>query len=122
MWVIGKASRRRKGAHCRFARATGGGFPKSCGRGLSAKGADGVPRGSRYPAPPRHATRSWPKAFGQKTGESRLYGSFTKDLWYYYRLAKRAAACSTSLARSQPVLFLARIFWARTACWCASPP
>ncbi len=35
--------------------ADAGGFPKSCGRGLSAKGADGVARGSRCPAPPRHA-------------------------------------------------------------------
>ncbi len=56
MWFIGKASRRRKRAHCRFARATRGGFPQSCGRGLSGgpmlvSGA----HGSRCPAPPRHA-------------------------------------------------------------------
>jgi hypothetical protein len=38
---IGKASRRPR----RFARATGGGFPRLSG---------GVARGSRCPAPPRH--------------------------------------------------------------------
>ncbi len=35
----------------RFARATGGGFSHAFGPGLS----DGVPRGSRCPASPRHA-------------------------------------------------------------------
>ena len=54
--MAGKASRRRKGAHCRVARATEGGIPQSCGRRLSGSsmfvyGA----HGSRCPTPPRHA-------------------------------------------------------------------
>ncbi len=49
-----------------------GGLPKSCGRGLSGPGAgssmlvDGA-RGSRCPAPPRHALLAenlWPKDWG----------------------------------------------------------
>ena len=60
MWVIGKASRRPR----RFARATGGGFPRLSG---------GVARGSRCRH--RHATRSWPKTLG-----SRLYESLSTRL------------------------------------------
>ena len=80
---IVKASRRRKGPDWRFARTTGGGFPKSCGRGFSAKGADGVPRGSRCPAPPRHALLAqnlWPKDWGKPS-----LWVITKDHWYKAR-------------------------------------
>jgi len=67
MWVIGKASRRTR----RFARATGGGFPRF---------SDGVSRGSRWPAPPRHALLAenlWPKDWGKPS----LWVNI-KDLWY----------------------------------------
>ncbi len=55
----------------RFARATGGGFPR-----LSAPGADGVPRGLRCPASPRHAL------LAENLGKPSLW-VITKDLWYY---------------------------------------
>ncbi len=54
----------------RFARATGGGFPR-----LSAPGADGVPRGLRCPASPRHAL------LAENLGKPSLW-VITKDLWY----------------------------------------
>ncbi len=53
---IVKASRRPPGGPLPVRpRDRNGGFPESCGRGLSGPGADGVARGSRCPAPPRHA-------------------------------------------------------------------
>jgi len=66
MWDIGKASRRRKGVHCRFARATEGGFPRLSG---------GVAHGSRCPAPPRHAL------LAENLGKPSLW-VIIKDLWY----------------------------------------
>ena len=66
MWVIGKASRRPR----RFARATEGGFPR-----LSGPGAGGVARGSRCPAPPRHAL------LAESLGMPSLWVNI-KDLWY----------------------------------------
>ncbi len=72
MWVIGKACRRRRGAPCRFARATAGGFPESGVRGLS----DGVPRGSRCPAPPRHAL------LAENLGKPSLW-VIISETWYY---------------------------------------
>jgi len=50
MWVIGKASRRRKGVPCRFARATEGGFPRPSGGPMFVDGA----RGCRCAASLRH--------------------------------------------------------------------
>jgi len=46
MWGIVKACRRPTGSHCRFTRATGGGFPRLSGR---------VARGLRCAASLRHA-------------------------------------------------------------------
>ncbi len=67
---IVKAPRRPPGRPCRFARATGGGgVPRLL---------DGVPRGSRCPASPRHvllAENLWKPSLGV----------ITKDLWYYDR-------------------------------------
>ncbi len=45
MWVIGKVSRRRKGVHCQFARATEGGFPRLSG---GVAGGVGAARPSRW--------------------------------------------------------------------------
>ncbi len=59
---IVKASRRPR----RFARATEGGFPRFSG---------GVPRGSRCPAPPRHAL------LAENLGKPSLW-VIIKDLWY----------------------------------------
>ncbi len=56
---IVKAFRRRKGVHCRFARATGG----------------GVPRGLRCPAPPRHAR------LAENLGKPSLW-VFINEIWY----------------------------------------
>ncbi len=64
------------GAHCRFARATGGGFPNALRSGLSGPGADGVPRGSRCPASPRHALLAENPTW--KRGGSRLYESIIR--------------------------------------------
>ncbi len=68
MWVIGKASRRTR----RFARATEGGFPR-----LSS----GVARGSRCPAPPRHALLA--ENLGQPSR-----GVRTQDRWDYLTLER----------------------------------
>ena len=72
MWVIGKASRRTR----RFARATGGGFPGSCGRGLSGgpELVDGA-RGCRCAASLRHAL------LAENLGKPSLWVNI-KDLWY----------------------------------------
>ena len=64
------------GAHCRFARATGGGFPNALRLGLSG----GVARGLRCPASPRHALLA-------ETTNLEAWGKpsqwvITKDLWY----------------------------------------
>ncbi len=64
----------------RFARATGGGFPKSCGPRLSAPGADGVPHGLRCPASPRHALLAENPNL-EAWGKPSLW-VITKDLWY----------------------------------------
>ncbi len=58
MWVIGKVSRRRKGAHCRFARATGtAASPSLVGRGFRT--AHGFEMGRMASdVPHRRATRS----------------------------------------------------------------
>ena len=63
MWVIGNTSRRPRW----FARATGGCFPRFSG---------GVPRGSRYLAPPRHAL------LAESLGKPSLW-VITKDHWYW---------------------------------------
>jgi hypothetical protein len=65
MWVIGKASRRRKGVPCRFARATEGGLPRFSG---------GVPRGFRCAASLRHAL------LAESLGKPSL-GVIIEDLW-----------------------------------------
>jgi len=81
MWDIGKASRRPRYAHCRFARATGGGgFPNALRPGLSAPGADGVPHGLRCPASPRHALLAENPDL-EAWGKPSLW-VITKDLWY----------------------------------------
>jgi hypothetical protein len=66
MWDTGKASRRRKGAHCRFARATEGGFPRFSGS---------VARVFRCAASLRHAL------LAENFGKPSLW-VITKDLWY----------------------------------------
>ncbi len=71
MWVIGKASRRRKGVHCRFARATAGGFPRLSGGPILVDGA----RGFRCAASLRHAL------LAENLGKSSLW-VIIKDLWY----------------------------------------
>ncbi len=81
MWDIGKASRRRKGVHCRFARATGGGFPRFSG---------GVPRASRCSAPPRHALLT------ENLGKSSLW-VITKDHWYHLTAARGDVAAAPAL-------------------------
>ncbi len=63
---IVKACRRPR----RFARVTGGGFPR-----LSGPGADGVPRGTRCPASPRHPLQA------ENLGKPSLWVNI-KDLWY----------------------------------------
>ncbi len=55
----------------RLARATGGGFPNALRPGLS----DGVPRGSRCPASPRHAL------LAENLGKPSLWVTI-KDLWF----------------------------------------
>ena len=72
MWGIGKASRRPRGAPCRFARATEGCFPR-----LSGPGAGSVARGSRCPASLRHAL------LAENLGKPSLW-VITKDHWYQY--------------------------------------
>ena len=71
MLGIGKASRRRKGAHCRFARATEGGFPRFSGSPMLVYGA----RVIRCAASLRHALLA--ENFGKPS-----LGVITKDLWY----------------------------------------
>ncbi len=61
-----KASRRPKGAHLRFARATGGGFPRL---------SDGVAHVSRCSTPSCHAL------LAENLGKPSL-GVNIKDLWY----------------------------------------
>ncbi len=68
MWVIGKASRRPR----RFARATAGGFPNTCGLGLSG----GVARGFRCAASLRHTL------LAENLGKPSLWVNI-KDRWYY---------------------------------------
>ncbi len=85
---IVKAFRRPPGRPCRFARATGGGFPKSCGPGLSG----GVPRGLRCPASPRHTL------LAENLGKSSLWANI-KDLWYHpapSRIAPSLPAASSA--------------------------
>ncbi len=65
MWDIGKASRRPR----RFARATGGGFPRLSG---------GVARGLRCSASPRHTL------LAENLGKPSLWANI-KDLWYQLR-------------------------------------
>ncbi len=76
---IVKAPRRPR----RFARATGGGFPRLSG---------GVPRGSRCPAPPRHALLAenlWPKDWGTPS-----LGVNIRDLWYWaFPAYRRGEGC-----------------------------
>ncbi len=80
MWDIGKASRRTPAVR---PRNRNGGFSKSCGLGLSGPGAgspmlvDGA-RGSRCPAPPRHAL------LAENLGKPSLWVNI-KDLWYLAR-------------------------------------
>ncbi len=71
MWGIVKAFRRPPVARCRFAHATGDGFPNAFGPGLSG----GVPRGFRCPASPRHAL------LAENLGKPSLWVNI-KDLWY----------------------------------------
>ena len=68
-----KASRRPR----RFARATGGGFPNALRPGLS----DGVARGLRCPASPRHTLLAENPNL-EAWGKPSLW-VITKDLWYY---------------------------------------
>ncbi len=70
MWVIGKASRRPR----RFARATGGGFPRISG---------GVAHGSRCPASPRHAL------LAESLGKPSVW-VFINEIWYKVFFAWRA--------------------------------
>ncbi len=67
MWVIGKASRRTR----RFARATRGGFPRISGGPMLVDGA----RGSRCPAPPRHARQA------ENLGKPSLW-VIIDEIWY----------------------------------------
>ncbi len=76
-----------------------GGFPESCGRRLSGPGADSVARGSRCPAPPRHALLAeilWPKNWGKPSLCVNI-----KDLWY------KTAAMQLSKSSAAPALLFA---------------
>ncbi len=75
---IVKAFRRRKGVHCRFARATGG----------------GVPRGLRCPAPPRHAR------LAENLGKPSLW-VFIKETQHLLRLYFQLVRCSQGNFRHQ---------------------
>ncbi len=55
-----------------------GGLPESCGPGLLGPGADGVARGSRCPAPPRHAL------LAASLGKPSLW-VFINETWYKTR-------------------------------------
>ena len=65
-----------------------GGLPQSCGRGFSGRAmlVDGA-RGSRCPAPPRHATPSAPnrkplaKILGEAVSMSHYQRSLVYDHW-----------------------------------------
>ena len=87
MWDIVKASRRPR----RFARATGGGFPR-----LSGPGAGVVARGSRCPAPPCHALLAENPSL-EAWGKPSLWVNI-KDLWYY-SASKRTTRTSRAPAR-----------------------
>ncbi len=73
---IVKACRRPR----RFAHATGGDFPNALRPGLSAPGADGVPRGLRCLASPPHALLAENPNL-EAWGKPSLW-VITKDLWY----------------------------------------
>ncbi len=62
-----------------------GGFPESCGRGLSGPGAGGVPHGSLGPASPRHAL------LAENLGKPSLWVIISAP-WYYLRRASGLAA------------------------------
>jgi hypothetical protein len=72
MWGIVKAFRRPR----RFARATGGGFPRL---------SDGVARGFRCAASLRHAL------LAESLGKPSLW-AITKDLWYHFNRDNSAVA------------------------------
>ncbi len=78
---IVKASRRPR----RFARATGGGFPRLSG---------GVARGLRCPASPRHAL------LAKNLGKPSLWVNI-KDLWYHTMDPKRDAARVIEVTRTR---------------------
>ncbi len=87
---IVKASRRpHRIAHCRFARATGGGFPRL---------SDGVAHGCRCPASLRHALLAESPNL-QAMGKPSLW-VINKDLWYKPMKGVSGAPYSAAVARA----------------------